>query len=680
MYSIHNALIVLVISPTAFAAPFHLLPRASSGDGGGSGPMSIQPQIWIPLVVIAALFILGTIVACSGRRLRRSALLSWGNGAAQAAGVTTGTTPVGNAREVTADQLVGSNTTTTGTNGARRPRRTRRTPSQISTHSLPAYMKEPGEQEIVIGRGADGMEGDIPITVEMPPVDEHETDTPYGSVDLTRPSTVYSPVPHTPHDLPLLQGSDLDSRQHLSPDHPGMATRASFDSMISSAEGGSQHYLDDAPAYETVVLNDESTSTTSPTYPPAAAASVPAPERTSAEQSGTTHRRSMFASIFHPRHARGPSANGPSPAASPEPRSSSGHTREDSSPSVLSVPTSEREQRRSRMIRHQPSHSGSGSMFSLLSRTRSNGNLNGADALTSPSMISLHSISSPLTHTLVKTEFAYPRGGPTPDQLRLIASRESFMRFGKPYGADAIAYAASSSRVDLEPPPGFEEVAGPSGSSPSPQVRDSPSSGPHDEEDGHASEPNASSPSDAAQPAAVAGLQVLTDAEEVESPVTVTSTASLSPEPAPHPPVESTAAQEVHPAPSSSSVPAELSSSASPPSPPPAQAPPPVANTLLVKAATSQTTSNAPPSAFKAAFASPPAGGSFPDRATSRASSYMSYATAEESLHTPTADDSHFDLSGREDDAYESVAETAPPTPRISPRHMHEESDTTIHG
>lgn len=53
MYSIHHVLIVLVTSSTAFAAPFHLLSRASSGgtgDGGGSGPMSIQPQIWVSIL------------------------------------------------------------------------------------------------------------------------------------------------------------------------------------------------------------------------------------------------------------------------------------------------------------------------------------------------------------------------------------------------------------------------------------------------------------------------------------------------------------------------------------------------------------------------------------------------------------------------------------------------------
>ena len=552
------------------------------------------------------------------------------------------------------------------------------------------------------------MEDDIPITVEMPPVDEHGGDTPDGSLDLTRPSTVYSPVPHTANDVPLLHGSDLDSRQHLSADHPGMATRASFDSAISSADGSSQHYLDDAPAYETVILNDEPTAM-APSYPPAALATPAAQERTSTEQSGSTRRRSVFASIFNPRHSRGPSATATSsppplpPAASPEPRSSSGHTREGSGPSIMSVPAPD--QRRSRMIRHQPSHSGSNSMFSLLSRTRSNGNINGTEGLTSPSLISLHSISAPLTHTLVKTELTYPKGGPTPEQLRLIASRENIVRFGMPYGPDAIAYAASSSRIDLEPPPGFEEVAGPSGagasgSSPSPSPspeRDSPSSdaSPGDgEEDGSPSAAAASPSHDTVPEEPAAESHVLTDVEEVESPTTtsVAPDAAVASEPAPPPPshpIESAPVSDSGstpasppPAVSSPASPAESSTAAvSRSSPPPVQPSSATAsNSLLSRPAAPQTTSNAPPSAFKAAYATTPTGGSFPARATSRASSYMSYATAEESLHTPSGYDSQFDLSGREDDAYESAVETAPATPRIAPRHTHEETDTTIRG
>ena len=67
-----------------------------------------------------------------------------------------------NTRELTAEQLAGSLNRNPGTDAGgtaggtagrtRRTRRARRTPSQISTTSLPAYNKEPGDQELVIFR------------------------------------------------------------------------------------------------------------------------------------------------------------------------------------------------------------------------------------------------------------------------------------------------------------------------------------------------------------------------------------------------------------------------------------------------------------------------------------------------------------------------------------------------
>ena len=100
--------------------------------------------------------------------------------------------------------------------------------------------------------------------------------------------------------------------------------------------------------------------------------------------------------------------------------------------------------------------------FRTLSRQRSTTTLpsNGSRVnLTSPSVISLNSISAPLSHTLMRTEIRYPRGGPTPEQIRLISSRESLGRFGVPYGRDAIEHAQNS-RMELPlepPPPAFEE-------------------------------------------------------------------------------------------------------------------------------------------------------------------------------------------------------------------------------
>jgi hypothetical protein len=57
-------------------------------------------------------------------------------------------------RELTAEQLAGSESVTElpTTRQPRRNRRARRTPSQISVTSLPAYNKEPGEEELVIFR------------------------------------------------------------------------------------------------------------------------------------------------------------------------------------------------------------------------------------------------------------------------------------------------------------------------------------------------------------------------------------------------------------------------------------------------------------------------------------------------------------------------------------------------
>jgi hypothetical protein len=93
----------------------------------------------------------------SSSALRRG-LAHISNGAVVASGTAPPTSNNTSTRELTAEQLVGgtpagNRDAATGAQNrttARRPRRTRRTPSQISTTSLPAYMKEPGEQELVI--------------------------------------------------------------------------------------------------------------------------------------------------------------------------------------------------------------------------------------------------------------------------------------------------------------------------------------------------------------------------------------------------------------------------------------------------------------------------------------------------------------------------------------------------
>ena len=63
---------------------------------------------------------------------------------------STNVATTGDTRELTAADLTGATRPTSTT--TRRPRRPRRTPSQVSTKSLPAYMREPGDYEVVIYR------------------------------------------------------------------------------------------------------------------------------------------------------------------------------------------------------------------------------------------------------------------------------------------------------------------------------------------------------------------------------------------------------------------------------------------------------------------------------------------------------------------------------------------------
>ncbi|KAJ7883256.1 hypothetical protein B0H13DRAFT_2046987 [Mycena leptocephala] len=371
-----------------------LQPRAL---GNENPPTSFPASTWIPVAVVVGVLSLLSIVACT-RKSFRARLASMGSGVAVASGI-----PV--TRELTAEQLAGSINRAPGA-PARRPRRPRRTPSQISTVSLPAYMKEPGEQELVVSRGPDGEDVAMPAALAIEDDEQsnegHEPNENERHDDSNLPdNSRYSPMPQSPHDTPLL-GSDPRG---------------------------------DAPAYfEVVEQNDEHYPRASPCDP---------------------QRRSGFFSLFRP--APPPM---PIPSASPtndNNRLSLTHTRTRSITSPSPTPT-----------RHRASTSTS-TLFSL-GRKKSSTSLSGNN-LTSPSLISLASISHPLPHTLVKTEFsALPKSGLTAEQLSLISGTKEggLGRFGVPWGAAAVAYAhasASTSRVALNedggaPPPGWEEVSG----------------------------------------------------------------------------------------------------------------------------------------------------------------------------------------------------------------------------
>ncbi|KAJ6588393.1 hypothetical protein B0H19DRAFT_1248062 [Mycena capillaripes] len=390
-----------------------LQPRNLGNDS--NPPTSFPASTWIPIAVVVSVLSLLSILACT-RKSFRSRIASMGNGVALASGVPA-------TRELTAEQLAGSINRAPGA-PARRPRRPRRTPSQISTVSLPAYMKEPGEQELVVSRGPDGEDVAMPAASAEDDDDQsnegHQSSEGHEDDERNLPdNSRYSPMPHSPHDTPLL-GSDPRG---------------------------------DAPAYFEVLEQPGEDH-----YPPGISVAPPEPEEAS------TQRRSGFFSIF--RSAPPPI---PIPSASPTQdttRLSLTHTRTRSTtaPSPSPTPT-----------RHRASTSTS-TLFSL-GRKKSSASLS-ANNLTSPSLISLASISHPLPHTLFKTEFsALPKSGLTAEQLSLISGTKEggLGRFGVPWGEAAVAYAhasASTSRVALgedgeAPPPGWAEVSGsglPSGS------------------------------------------------------------------------------------------------------------------------------------------------------------------------------------------------------------------------
>ena len=250
-------------------------------------------------------------------------------------------------------------------------------------------------------------------------------------------------MPTTPNNMPLLQGDESGdlSLQSL---NSGTATNTDAQENTSSPDPRGQ-----APPYFEVVDQSEGPRReVTITESPVAFEAPPLPLPSFPEQRPPRH--STFRNLLN--------------RMSVTTTSHHSHTRGGSDNSITSTSFSHgtREGGTSRAS-HRPTPSGSSfhptsSMFRTLSRQRSTNTL-ASNRLNSPSMISLNSISAPLTHTLSRTEFTYPKAGPTPEQLKVISSRDSFARFAVPYGPDAIAFA-SSSRQDLnDPPPDFDAAA-----------------------------------------------------------------------------------------------------------------------------------------------------------------------------------------------------------------------------
>jgi len=464
----------------ALAAPSDGLARRSSSN-------SVSPAIWVPIVVVA-LAILGTVVLCRRRSInkrypnRRSrAGLTSGSLASespavreltvgQSAARTQSNTRVLSSsavRELTADELAGTSrnsggrnstsgnqteraataSTTTNTNTTAttptarsgRTRRARRTPSQISTKSLPAYNKDPGEEELVIYSGPAGEDED------------EGAETTNNSMAGVMSTIAEQTGPHSLDNagqsrISLLhQQADEDtSAQGEEVTNSNLRNRFSYDTMVTSDESSSALLNDprgEAPPYDTIDLGEVQHESSR---------FAPAPS--------DRYRRSGFLRFFMPRGHSNVDAD----LLQVSDRNNSGHNRDGSGPSFTNLTSVESSSslRGGRPRRGHRSNNSSISGINLPFRTTSRVRTNISDdnPLTSPSMLSVNSISAPLTHTAMRTEFTYPRSGPTPEQVKFISSRETFGRFGLPYGPDAIAYAASASRIELVPPPGFETL------------------------------------------------------------------------------------------------------------------------------------------------------------------------------------------------------------------------------
>jgi len=235
----------------------------------------------------------------------------------------------------------------------------------------------------------------------------------------------------------------------------------------------------------------------------------------------------------------------------------------------------------------------------------------------------------------VRTEYTYPRTGPTAEQMKLIASVDSFKRFGMPYGPDAVAYAASASRLDLSqpPPPVFEEVVASGGDRREVSGR---RSGEGQVEGG--GEGRGDGEGEGEGSAGSAGSSQMSSEQESSEPASQSGANGVTSELQPVPnsePQAGTAAEEAQVGePESGLVPVSSQESSSDQTetgtPADLQVPvPPTPAPLTAEDVKRILRSNIPPSSFKDKMATAPLS---PLRPGSRASSHATFATAEDSF------------------------------------------------
>ncbi|VDB83224.1 unnamed protein product [Peniophora sp. CBMAI 1063] len=467
--SLIQPVLLLAAAHHAVAAPLLQSSQrlARRDDDGGSNAVRIA----VPIVVVVGL----VVVALSVRFRTQigSGFKRLFNNRVVAPATTTARASDG-PRELTAAEMTGTPAPAVTT---RRPRRNRRTPSQMSTTSLPVYAKEAGDHELVIIQGSQELEDEPAATaLIMPAVEEGESDSghshdPQRARSHSRESSYVNVESGAHASTPLLSDDENinDNSHHnnaLSPltTTAARATNSSNTNLLSSEpEQGGNDPRGEAPPYFEVLdspdgLQRIDTHDTLPIAPALTRSSeddrvAPLPETTAAPATETVRRRSVFRGLIH---ALNPLARHDDQPTS-QPTDSEAQQQEQPNPPRAST---SRLSTRQNVTSHRPSQS-TGSVFSLASSGfhRTTSRVSNAGPLTSPSMLSVHSISAPLTHTAVRTDIVYPRTGPTAEQIKYISSREAVAKFGVPFGDAAVAYHhASSSRVNLaEPVPDYEE-------------------------------------------------------------------------------------------------------------------------------------------------------------------------------------------------------------------------------
>ncbi|OAX36909.1 hypothetical protein K503DRAFT_784020 [Rhizopogon vinicolor AM-OR11-026] len=308
-----------------------------------------------------------------------------------------------------------------------RRRRPARTPSQISTKSLPPYMKEPGDHELVIFKGPSDMEDDLHDMPILEEEEEHpETRGTHRNPSLDGLESHNATLAdNSTTNLIYNASGDFSMRRSVdiaSLDTSGDSHGSHSELLPPHARQASEVPLEEAPPYFEVVGQDApETSRNDP----------PLPE-TSIQNPAPGDGRTRFNFRFNPfgGSSRHPPVSSYDRAVTPDHNGSS-----------LSLASASNGHKRNRGA------SGSGSGLLKIFHEHS-------APMTSPSTISVDSISAPLAYTLKRSEFRAPKGGLTPEQIKLITSRDALERFGAPYGPDAVAFSAS--RSDMVPPPNFE--------------------------------------------------------------------------------------------------------------------------------------------------------------------------------------------------------------------------------